>query len=321
MSNISPYAAVHNSGSNYFDRVSIDINATHKIPLPSLTQKLRHRPPVVNRARLLLVVILMRLNIFPLLVTSGLLNGWYIDFCYYWTNILQCRPLWSTTEFFSLLHDYRKASISSSSYVWSDLGQHIANWQRPEKIYLTFHYARKLALRPIIHASFWKYLKNSSSVLEFGCSLAPYYYCYKTFFNDKICAWNLADIPNYPFHYAKYKYRNDPVLFFTIFSAQDAHGVFAGKLYDCIICVEVFEHLDNPLEVAKNMISSLKQNGILVFDYIESDATELDHPIALRDRKVTLDYIFENTSLIEGTITDSYRDLRRCIVQKTDTII
>ena len=60
------------------------------------------------------------------------------------------------------------------------------------------------------------------------------------------------------------------------------------------------------------MISSLNPYVILFFDYIESDPTELDHPIALRDRKITLDYIFDNICLIEGYITDSYGDLRIC---------
>ena len=50
--------------------------------------------------------------------------------------------------------------------------------------------------------------------------MAPYYYCYRRYYSHLDCTV-LADIPNFPFHYAKYLYgRDGDIEFATIGSSE-----------------------------------------------------------------------------------------------------
>lgn len=63
--------------------------------------------------------------------------------------------------------------------------------------------------------------------------------------------------------------------------------------FDIIILATVFEHLDEPLINAKEVCKHLKKGGILLFDYILSDADGLDTIKGLEKREETIKYLFE----------------------------
>ena len=241
------------------------------------------------------------------------------DFRSYWTTILGGRPLPTAFDFLTLLHDYRKRQQHTSELEWSDAAQHIANWQNPRELYATFNAVRKLALRPVVGLQLWKRLPGRAKVLEYGCSLAPYYHCYREFFFYKRCRFILADIPNYPFHYAKYLYRSDPDVQFTTIDA----GAFSDPLkqerdFDAVILTTVFEHLDDPLFVAQYLLGRLKPGGLFVFDYIRSHGHGLDHPNALASRRQTITAILDQTEVVHGRIGNLDEDIGFCIARKTN---
>ena len=66
------------------------------------------------------------------------------------------------------------------------------------------------------------------------------------------------------------------------------------KKFDIIIITTVFEHLDEPLIVAKELHKHLNKGGVLLFDYILSDAEGLDTVKGLEKREETLKFLFEN---------------------------
>ena len=181
---------------------------------------------------------------------SGLARRWFDDFVTYWHDILGGRPIPTVSDFNALLHEYRKRQQHVGELSWSDAAQHVANWQEPEGIYQTLHNARKLALHPIAGFRVWRRVPRGARVLEYGCSLAPYYYCYRLYFSHLECSHVLADIPNFPFHYAKYLYRHDAEVEFATIDPEKFREPLAGlageERFDVIIVTTVFEHLDDP---------------------------------------------------------------------------
>lgn len=261
----------------------------------------------------------MRLGIQELLVVNGLRRKWLDEFNGYWSDVLGGRPLPTTFDFLALLHDYRKRQQHTSELEWSDAAQHIENWQDPSEIYATFNSVRKLALRPVLGLQLWKRLPKRARVLEYGCSLAPYYHCYREFFAHKSCEFVLADIPNYPFHYAKYLYRNDTDVKFVTIEAEDFFNPLKEEGgFDVIILTTVFEHLDDPLFVAEHLLDRLNPGGLFAFDYIKSHGHGLDHPNALKSREQTIRIILDRTQVVYGDISNIDEDIGFCIVEKAD---
>ena len=78
----------------------------------------------------------------------------------------------------------------------------------------------------------------------------------------------------------------------------------------------MFEHLDEPLFVAKYLLDRLNPGGLFVFDYIKSHGHGLDHPRALEEREATLKLILEQTTIIQGDIDDISQDVGWCLAKK-----
>lgn len=310
--------ALHLEGGNYFDDIRIDISESHRrFAELARTPKSIKRPKYRNTVKLYLTELCIRVGIHEFLIVNGIRRRWLNDFRSYWSGILNGRPFWNTLEFFMLLHDYRKRQQYTSELEWGNATQHLANWQHPNQIYSTFHNVRKLATYPVVELTFYRMLSRGAYILEYGCSLAPYYYCYREFFSHLDCKWILADIPNFPFHYAKYLYRNDAEVEFMTINTEDFSNPLreAGE-FDAIILTTVLEHLDNPLFVSEYLLNRLKPGGLFVFDYIKSEGKGLDHPKALEMREDCLKSILKKTQIIYGKIDDIDKSVGLCIAQK-----
>jgi SAM-dependent methyltransferase len=309
--------AVHLEGGNYFDNMQIDISASHH-KLSNLTRNTQSikKTPFQNLIKLWFTKAALRSGIYELFVVNGVISKWFTDFHDYWSNILNGRPL-TRFDFFMLLHDYRKQIQYMTQLTWNDPAQHVVNWQNPPQIFLTFLYTRKFALNPTEGINLLSRIPKGSRVLEYGCSLAPYYHGYREFFSHLDCTWILADIPNFPFHYAKYLYRNDAgVDFVTIDSQSFADPLGEKTNFDAIILTTVFEHLDDPLFTAKYLLERLRPGGIFIFDYIKSEGIGLDHPNAVKTREDCLKFILEQTQIIDGKIDDINQSVGLCVARK-----
>jgi 2-polyprenyl-3-methyl-5-hydroxy-6-metoxy-1,4-benzoquinol methylase len=86
--------------------------------------------------------------------------------------------------------------------------------------------------------------------------------------------------------------------------------------YDVIFCLETFEHLPRPLSTLQHFDAALKPRGVLVFDYIKSEATFLDTEAALRDRKRALAFVLERFEVVDGAIKDDDSNLGPTVVRK-----
>ena len=294
--------AVHLKGGNYFDDLRIDINQSHQRFDSLVLQKKRiNKPAVLNWLNYLFNGFLQKYKLQELLVTTGLKRKWFDDFYRYWREVLNGRPL-TISDFLMLLHDYRKKQQFVSELNWETPTAHVNNWQNPIHIYATLSNTRKLALYPLVGRGLWKHIPKRASILEYGCSLAPYYHCYRAFFSHLQCHWILADIPNFPFHYAKYLYQDEGVKFITIAESDFRNPLKEESGFDVIILTTVLEHLDDPLEISDYLLDRLKPNGLFVFDYIISEGKGLDTPKALEMRAACLRRILERVELIQGKV-------------------
>jgi SAM-dependent methyltransferase len=311
--------AVHLEGGNYFDDMQIDIAKSH-LRFDSLprTPKNIKQSKYRNLAKLLFTRLCLRFGIHEFLIVNGIRKKWLNDFTRYWAHILKGRPFWNTLDFFMLLHDYRKRQQHTSQLEWHDATQHLANWQHPSHIYATLHSVRNLAVHPIVNLNPLRKMPKNGHILEYGCSLAPYYACYREFFSHLNCQWVLGDIPNFPFHYAKYLYQNDEkVDFVTIYAKNFSNPLQDIENFDVIILTTVLEHLDDPLFISEYLINKLKPGGLFVFDYIKSEGEGLDHPNALTTREDCIQTILSKTRLIYGKADDISKSMSLCIVQKS----
>lgn len=173
-------------------------------------------------------------------------------------------------------------------------------------------------MQPITSLEFWKKVSKSMRILEYGCSLAPYYYCYREFFSHLNCRWTLADIPNYPFHYARWLYRNDSDVEFVTITDSDFTNPLkdVAEDFDVIILTTVFEHLDDPLYISNYLLKRLKIGGLFVFDYIKSEGKGLDHPKSQEMRQDCLKSILVQAQIVHGNINDISESIGFCIARK-----
>ncbi len=297
------YKAVHLGDGNFFDNLRIDIERSHRAIDHLAVNKVQVRGSVLgNLFSYGLNALLQKLRLQEFLAVSGLRRAWFDDFHGYWAEVLGGRPL-TVLDYFMLLHDYRKRQQHTKELSWDSPDRHVANWQDPSELYSTFAFTRNTVLRPIVGRALWRHLKKGSAVLEYGCSLAPYYNCYRNYFSHLNCTWKLADIANFPFHYAKYRYRRDEAVSFHTISADSFKDPLGNAdTYDAIVVTTVLEHLDDPVYVSDYLLSRLKQNGLFIFDYVISEGKGLDTPLALKMRSQCLGLILSRIDVIHGTV-------------------
>jgi SAM-dependent methyltransferase len=310
--------AVHLGNGNFYDDMRVDIAASH-LRFSGLSRGPRRtrRSALVNAWRRGLTRTALRLRVHELLIVNGVRRGWFDEFREYWSGILGGRPFWVTVDFFSLVHEYRKRQQFTGELGWGGAERHIANWQSPSHLYQTLHFAAKLALDPLASPELWRLMPRGARILEYGCSLAPYYLCYREYYSHLDCTWVLADLPNFPFHYARYRYRNDPrVDCVTIDAASFADPLGDAQPYDAIILTTVLEHLDDPAATATYLLDRLRPGGLFVFDYVVSAGTGLDHPASAAQREACLCGILERTEIIHGRVGDLAQSVGFCIARK-----
>ena len=314
--------AVHLPGGNFLENILIDIGKSHEVMdgflETSHTKISIKKSYITNYVSFILNCLLQATNKREVLVNNRLFSSWFTEFLDYWYNVINGRPL-EVMDFLMLFYDYRKKAGHTEVLNWQSTAMHVQNWQNPNQLFGTLQYCRKCALRPIRYVRLSKYLRRNARILEYGCGLAPMYRTYRSYLNHLPCTWILADLPNFPFHYAKYTYHQDNCIerFVTIDAERfrdplhDVQGSF-----DFIVIQEVFEHLDDPVFIASYLIDRLKDGGHLLFDYIKSEGTGLDTPAALENRIDALKILGNRLTMVEGCFAVADTSISRCVGRK-----
>jgi len=269
-------------------------------------------------------VLLKKMNLWETVVTIGVKRKWFDQFLDYWINVLGGLSL-NVSDFHQLRFHYRKiahANTHLKQLSWNNEAEHLHNWQTPDNLYLTFNYVTKCALHPFRSRQLLKVLDKDMRVLEYGCSLAPMYRTYREYLNHIPTQWVLADIPNFPFHYARQVYARDLEVeqFVTITEELfDDPLKNVQRNFDVIIVQEVFEHLHKPLHIAEYLVNRLNDGGLFFFDYAVSDAQGLDTSAALIERQSTLEYLSGKLEVVHGDFQNGEIS-GRCIGRKRQAL-
>lgn len=294
------------NGGNFYDDIRINIEASHCKFDHAAQKSPTTDPPAGSRlipARLRYIgdALLQRANALEALCILGIRKKWFRDFQDYWANCLGGRPI-QPIDFYLLYHEYRKKQQKPGRLDWGTAEQHIQNWQDPVHIFAVFCYARLQAVSPIVPMHIWRFIPPAGHCLEYGCSLAPFYFTSKTYGLLPQASWTLADIPSFAFHYGKYRYRHDENI--TLLTIRDFENPLDGKgSYNTVILTTVLEHVDDPVFLVDYLFGKMKRGGILVFDYIKSDGSGLDTPSSLEKREECLKLIARETKLLSGSYT------------------
>ena len=278
---------------NLFDQLEINIAKKHG---EINSRSLRHPfypPPFFKRK---VHLFLNKLGLFKKLAESGFIRRWFNEFNFYWQKELGGRPL-KFHDFFYLHSLYRSRYSDIKLENELNHNQFLADWQKPGNIYQIFSCAYQYGVNPFSFLSFKKYLQKGMKILEYGCGFAPIstslFHYHPNKFNLTI-----ADIPGFTFHYAKWKLKPFGVKTIDINSASFP----SLEKYDAIFIITVLEHLTNPLAVIKHLTKSLNPGGLLIFDYIKSDADGLDTKQSLMERGKVISFIKENFKIIQGNL-------------------
>lgn len=312
--------AIHLTGGNLFHDMRIDIVRSIEIQeewLETVPKQPVYGNKIHNTAHLLLVRLLKKGKIYEPLINIGLIGAWFRQFEAYWGNVLRGRPI-TVMDFHQLCFLLRTRAQYTRQLSWETNAEHLAHWQTHEKIYTTFSYTLRQAYNPITSYQLLSLLQNDMRILEYGCSLAPMYSSWRTFASHIPTTWVLADIANFPFHYARHLYACDQSATFCLISEDlfdDPLRHVAG-LFDIIIVKEVFEHLHKPRHIAAYLLDRLKPGGYFYFDYIYSEARGLDTPMGLNQRTETLKYLQEHVTFLHGDFRVDNHSLGPCIGRK-----
>ena len=309
--------ALHLPGGNRFDDMRINLPAAYRdqdAKLATLARKSVRRGVVSNTARLADFAAARRLKLHDMRVDTGLSRGWFDPFADYWVYTLGGRPV-TLTEFHSLRFQYRMRNQKMTDFTWDNDAAHIDNWQRPENITFTMQLLYRQALNPVRWRGLWRHIKPGMRVLEYGCALAPMYATWRSFLSHRNVTWTLADIQNFPFHYARHLYGADLEAELVSIPTDRLDSPLDDRHtgYDVIFIQEVFEHLHEPRHIATYLLDRLKPKGLLVFDYISSEASGLDTPSGLAQRLPTLALLADRLEIIEGRFEVSQKSLGLCI--------
>lgn len=299
----------HPGHGNSYDRMEVDIVVCHQeINQPSTPcSRVRF---VRNPLRALFDKVLFALGLYRRLIDSGWYRAWFLEFQDYWTNCLGGRPLY-LHDFFFLYSWYRTRFQDVEIKEQGNMDSFVEAWRDPRNIYAIFGAVYKYSLSPFQYYRFKKYLKPQTKILEYGCGIAP---IVSGMINDGRLkhSYTIADIPQFPYHYAKWRLKQFGVACIDI--NPRVLPVLSGP-YDVIFIMQTLEHLPNPLAVVQHLTNYLESGGYLIFDFIISDGDGLDTHQALVEREPVLRFIEKNYHLVKGEVKYN-ENMGNTVVQK-----
>lgn len=312
--------AIHLPGGNRFDNMRIDLRQAYAEQDEALSGRQRQsvrRSAAFNYMRLAMYVALRRAHLHEMLVANGVIRNWFDAFSSYWSDVLGGRPI-TVMDCHALRFHYRMKAQSLAELSWGDAEAHVSNWQDPNGLTFVQQLLYRQALNPVRYRGLWRLLRPGMRALEYGCALAPMYATWRAFLNHRPVQWMLADIPNFPFHYARHVYGGDAEAELVTVSAERLSDPLAGRsdAFDIVFLQEVFEHLHDPLHIAGYLLDRIVPGGLFVFDYIRSDATGLDTPAGLEKRGATLDLLANRLEIVDGQFHRDGRSVGLCIGRK-----
>jgi 2-polyprenyl-3-methyl-5-hydroxy-6-metoxy-1,4-benzoquinol methylase len=246
------------------------------------------------------------------LMYANLRLGWFEEFQRYWVDELGNRPL-HPHDFYYLSGVYRQRLQSIAPDLTSYTSQ-LESWRDHRIMYYLFSHTYRQALSPLRVQRYARFLRRGGRVAEYGCGTAPIVTALARHYRHLDLELVAADIPHVLFHFVRWRFRDVPYVT-TVPIAPDDNAALPGQ-YDAIFCLETLEHLPRPLAALQHFHTVLRPRGVLIIDYIRSEATGLDTPAGLRDREDALRFVRERFEVVDGRIALDGEHLPPTVVRK-----
>jgi hypothetical protein len=294
---------------NGFDCLRIDVRqlfATHPLTQKDPKRGLWGTPfePCYSTP---LAPVRFRRMLWSLLRRTKLDQSWFTRFRRYWSKVLGGRPLWGVEDFYFLRNVYRmRFQRTGGLPADASAATHLEVWQDPAVLCHLFHSVYKEELFHCLHALELLSLARRPvrRALEFGCGAAPICTSFFEFHRTRKIDFFLADIEAVSFHYAAWKFGEFPNVFPVALTPENEFSLDLPEPLDAIFCLAVFEHLNRPIDTVAAFHRLLAPGGVLIFDYIISEAQGLDTAQGLRERSAVMRYLRENFQVLHGRLDE-----------------
>ncbi|MBU2540167.1 class I SAM-dependent methyltransferase [Patescibacteria group bacterium] len=301
---------------NKFNRVYINIDqkfkeqdlwlsTVHKFDKNSSTRKeykIRFISRIFNLLKMYYMGILERTNVLEKFLFSNLSTKWFSSFKDFWVDYLGNRPI-DIFDFHFLRGSYRAKFQEVVHTNERNAKEFVKRWQAIGCIFMVFNAVwRYTKLAYLGFYPFLKYISNNSSILEYGCGIAPITEGLIRYCSYKNLKFTIVDIKQINFFYARWKFANKNYINFITIGPAIKDNLPSGAKYNVIICRTVFEFLTNPVEIVKILHQHLEKGGVLIFDYDKRDCIGLDTKKGQIERKEVLSFIEKNFKILKGKI-------------------
>jgi len=250
------------------------------------------------------LALLYKCGILQKLFYSNICLRWFFDFKKFWVGYLGNRNI-DVYDFHFLRNFYRVKfqNVALDNAQEKNPEKFLASWQTQGNIFYLFqsvwNYSKKAYLDCWLFA---KFIKKNNHILEYGCSIASITQGLTRYFGFKNLKFTIADIPQLSFLYARWELMANRRVESIVINPSQRDNLPKDVKYNVIVCLTVFEHLPNPTEVIESFLNHLANEGILVFDYIKSEAGGLNSIAGERERAEVLKIIEKNFKILKGKI-------------------
>src|SRR5262249_20802956 len=122
---------------------------------------------------------------------------------------------------------------------------------------------------------------------EYGCGVAPITAWLRPRFPD--WRYTLVDLPSPMLDFARWRFRGQG-------NVEALEPGFGSDLplvrdYDVIACLEVLEHVINPLQVARHLVAHLKPGGTLFVNFVDEPGGDENLSESAAQRRETIEYL------------------------------
>jgi 2-polyprenyl-3-methyl-5-hydroxy-6-metoxy-1,4-benzoquinol methylase len=128
---------------------------------------------------------------------------------------------------------------------------------------------------------------QSGDFCEYGCGVAPV----AAWLRPRFPRWRytLVDLRSPMLDFARWRFRRHP----NVEVAEPGLGADLPlrRDYDVIACLEVLEHVVNPLEVVRHLTAHLKAGGALFVNFVDEPGGDENLLESAAQRTVTIEYL------------------------------
>jgi 2-polyprenyl-3-methyl-5-hydroxy-6-metoxy-1,4-benzoquinol methylase len=128
---------------------------------------------------------------------------------------------------------------------------------------------------------------SAGDFCEYGCGVAPV----AAWLYPRFSGWRytLVDLPSPMLDFARWRFRRRDNV--EVLEPGFGADLPLRRDYDVIVCLEVLEHVINPLEVARHLANRLRPGGSLFINFVDEPGGDENLLESAAERTATIEYL------------------------------